>query len=66
MQRVVDGTISGQEIEAWAELLAGRPGIEYESGMESRLSAVLFQLSTPDINEPVTIEECWRLLEQLR
>ncbi|HEX7076764.1 MAG TPA: hypothetical protein VF226_22215 [Hyphomicrobiaceae bacterium] len=66
LQCVVDGTISEQELEAWSELIEGRPGIEYESGMESRLSEILFQLSTPEINEPVTVEKCWRLLKDLR
>jgi hypothetical protein len=66
LQCAVDGIISGQEIEAWAELIEGSPSIESESEMESRLSEVIFQLSTPDINEPVTIEKCWRLLKQLR
>lgn len=66
LQGVIDGAISGEEIEAWAELVEGRPGIEYESGMESPLSELLFQLSTPGINEPVTIEKCRSLLKQLR
>lgn len=66
LQRLVDGAISAEALEAWAEFVEGRPGIEYENGMEERLSEALFQLSTPEINEPVTAERCWRLLKQLR
>ena len=63
--RCIDGRISVSELGAWADLLEGRPGIEYEVGHEDQISEILFQLSTPDINEEVTPQKCWRLLKSL-
>lgn len=66
LRRCIDREIPGVDITAWAELVEGRPGIDYESEKEEELSEVLFELSTPEINEAVTPEKCWRLLKALR
>jgi hypothetical protein len=52
LQRCIKGKITTQDLENWAELLVGRPGIALETGSESKLEAVLFQISTPEINAP--------------
>jgi hypothetical protein len=61
----MEGRISVRELETWASLLEGRPGIDYEVGHEDQVSEVLFQLSTPNINEEVTSAKCWRLMKKL-
>ena len=65
LARCIDGRISVRELEAWASLLEGRPGIDYEVGHEDQVSEVLFQLSTPDINGEVSPQKCWRLMKNL-
>ncbi len=61
----VDGIITAGDLEVWAELIEGRPGIDFETSAEDELSEILFQISTPEINGPVSIEKCQRMLEQL-
>jgi hypothetical protein len=66
LQRCLEGEIPEADVTAWAELVEGRPSIDYESGKEEELADALFELSTPEINEPVTLEKCWRLLKAFR
>lgn len=66
LQRLIDGAISPVDLEAWAELVEGRPGVQYEYGREESVGEALFQLSTPEINESITSDLCWRLLKALR
>ena len=65
LARCIEGRISVRELETWASLLEGRPGIDYEVGHEDQVSEVLFQLSTSDINEEVTPAKCWLLMKKL-
>jgi hypothetical protein len=66
LQRCIKGEITAEDLENWAELLVGRPGIALETGSESKLEAVLFQMSTPEINAPLSAITCWRLLKELQ
>lgn len=65
LQRFVDGELSASDLETWADLVEGRSGIEYEASVEDELSEALFQLSTPDITGPNSLEKCRRLLQEL-
>lgn len=64
IQRCLDGTISLEELRAWAEALEGRDDVGYEEGGVDMREAV-FELATPELfGEPTTtISE---LLERLR
>ncbi len=66
LHRCIKGEITTEDLENWAELLVVRPGIGYETGSESKLEAVLFQISTPQINAPLSATTCWRLLQELQ
>jgi len=65
LTQCIEGRIPPRDLERWAGLIEGRPGIDYEAGHEEQLSEVLFQLSTPEINEVLTPQKCWRLLNSL-
>lgn len=64
IQRCLDGTISLEELRAWAEALEGRDDVGFEEGGVDMREAV-FELATPELfGEPTTtISE---LLERLR
>ena len=58
--RFQSGRVGEQELESLAELLEGEP-IIYEEGHEGAIADVLFWLSSPEINGPITttlIREC--------
>jgi len=61
----VNGRMTCLELENWADLIEGRPGIDFQFGAEEKLAGVLFKLSTPDINGPLTPQRCWELLKAL-
>jgi len=64
LQRRIDGEITAKDLELWADLVEGRPGIEYED--EEQCSDLLFQLSTPEINQPLSADACHRILAALK
>lgn len=66
LRRFIKGDITATDLEQWDDLVEGRPGIEYQTGYERILEKALFQLSTPDINRPITIAMCWRLLKEVQ
>jgi len=64
MRRFIGGEVTSAELTAWAELVTGLSGIEYASEEEGVIEDVLFRLSTPEINQPVTVDLCARLMGQ--
>src|SRR5687767_2101594 len=44
LQRVVDGTVSTRDAEAWANVLEGREDVALEGGREGVISKVLHEL----------------------
>lgn len=65
MQDFINGKVSKDELESWAELLEGRDSVEYEEGYEDRISDVLFWISTPDINKPINNNNINEYIEYL-
>jgi hypothetical protein len=64
LQRRIDEDITAKDLEIWADLVEGRPGIEYED--EEQCSDLLFRLSTPEINQPLSVESCRHILAELK
>ena len=60
LRRRIDSDITASDLELWADLVEGRAGIEYED--EEQCSDLLFQLSTPEINQPLSTDVCRRIL----
>ncbi|MDQ6713731.1 MAG: hypothetical protein M3Z28_11170 [Candidatus Dormibacteraeota bacterium] len=49
LDRYLDGAISTEELEQWANAIEGRDDIGFESGSEELLKDFVFQISTPEI-----------------
>ncbi len=71
LQQFLAGAVSAKQLEDWAELLEDRPGVEYEldPGAEEDAAIVadaLFELSTPEIHNPLTRARASEIIESLR
>ena len=63
--RFQSGDIGADELSSWAELLDAADEVVYESGYEEVVGEVLFVLSTPEINHPLSQSQCAELLQSL-
>ena len=52
LNRFVEGALTSQDVEAWADALEMREDV----GCDSNVAELLFQLSNPDINGALTAE----------
>jgi len=49
-----EGLLSGEQLQEWAEILEMNDHVEYEHDFEEAIASLLFFLSSPEINEPIT------------
>ncbi len=49
-----EGLLSGEQLQEWAEILEMNDHVEYERDAEEAVANLLFSLSSPEINEPIT------------
>jgi hypothetical protein len=49
-----EGLLSVEQLQAWAEILEMNDHVEYERDSQENVASLLFALSSPDINEPIT------------
>jgi hypothetical protein len=49
-----DHVLSADDCRRWAEALEGRDDVGLQAGAEDALKDLLFELSTPEITEPLT------------
>ena len=54
LERYLHGTLSANDVERWADAVEGRDDIQYCEGQEKKIADLLFILSCPDINEPLS------------
>ena len=54
LRRYLTGKLSSDGCREWAEAVFGRDDIGLEAGWEERLKRVLFEVSEPEINGPMT------------
>lgn len=54
LNRYLRGAISAVDVERWAEALVGRDDVGLLEGTEDLLKAAIFELSSPEINEPIS------------
>ena len=54
LHRYLDGALEAEECRQWAHAVLGRDDIAFEDGWGSRLKEVLFTMSEPEINLPIT------------
>lgn len=49
-----EGLLSGKQLQEWAGILEMNDRVEYERDAEEVVAGLLFSLSSPEINEPIT------------
>lgn len=64
--RVADGAAGPDELVVWAQAVHFEEWVDFEAGHEDLLTQFLFEISTPELFEPVTVEVCRRWLRALR
>ncbi|MGW5211172.1 hypothetical protein ACWEQO_08145 [Streptomyces sp. NPDC004051] len=65
LRKVLAGEALLGELTAWTEQLHMREDIDIEPGHEDLLTQFLFEMSTPELFEPITRELCSRWLNEL-
>jgi len=59
------GALSGEQLQEWADVLEMNEHVRYECGAEEAVADLLFRLSSPEINEPITPPAVRRLRASL-
>ncbi|WP_063038663.1 hypothetical protein [Nocardia grenadensis] len=65
LRKVLTGEALPGELTAWTEELHMCEDIDIEPGQEDLLTQFLFEISTPELFEPITRELCSRWLDKL-
>jgi len=63
--RYEEGLLSGEQLQDWSEFLEMNDYVEYERGREEIIADVLFRLSSPEINEPISSAVATRMRASL-
>lgn len=58
------GGVKAGDLNELADLLECEP-VEYEAGREGEIATILSHLSTPEINGPITVDECTAMIASL-
>jgi hypothetical protein len=66
LRRVLSGEALPGDLTAWTQELHMREDVDVEPGHEDLLTQFLFEMSTPELFEPITRELCSRWLDTLR
>jgi hypothetical protein len=61
-----NNTISSEQLREWADILEMNDYVRYEYGVEEVVADLLFRISTPEINEPITRDFARKLRFSLR
>lgn len=61
----VRGSLSATEVSDWANSMEENDHVLLEAGFEKLIADVLFQVSTPEINRPLSLEVAIELIAQL-
>ncbi|WP_415953375.1 hypothetical protein [Streptomyces sp. KLOTTS4A1] len=65
LRKVLAGEALAGDLTTWTEQLHMREDIDVEPGHEDLLTRFLFEMSTPELFEPITRELCSRWLDEL-
>lgn len=62
LDRYLDGHLSSEELEQWANAIEGRDDVGFEPGSEALLKDFVFQMAMPEITTAVTqaVAADWR------
>lgn len=56
------GSLTGNEVTVWANSVGGRTDIGFEFGADGAVEESLFWLAHPNINGPVSVELCRKIV----
>jgi len=65
MKKYLDDEISAAELSTWADKLEMREDLDYEDGRNKEIATVLLNLSSPEINQPITKENIQKLIDEI-
>jgi hypothetical protein len=65
MTRYLNGTLSGSQLQAWAESFEIREDVSFEKSCSDTLDEILFRLSNPEINEEISPQSIMRLQKMI-
>jgi hypothetical protein len=65
LARYLEGEVSLAELRAWADVLEARDDVALQTSCRDDLRQMLFELSTPEIFQPVTVEVVRAWLDRL-
>ncbi len=65
MKKYLDNEISASELSTWADKLEMREDLDYEDGRNKEIATLLFNLSSPEINQPITKENIQKLTDEI-
>jgi hypothetical protein len=54
LERYLRGTLCANDVQRWADAVEGRDDIQYSEAQEGEIADVLFRLSSPEINGPLS------------
>lgn len=65
LQLFIDGRLDKKQLQKWSEILEMNDLVDYEAGKEEVIADILFLLSTPEINEPISHDLALELQSKL-
>ena len=66
LEKAADGLVGLDELTTWAQTVHFIDGLDIEDGHEDLLTQFLFEMSTPELFEPVTTDLCHQWLSRIR
>lgn len=66
LERYLQGELSSQEIELWANQIEGRDDVWFEVCSAHEIEEVLYELANPVLTQPLSFGRAAELLETLR
>lgn len=66
LQRYLEGELSAQEVEDWADAIEGREDIGYEVSYEGLVLQAIIDLANPILSEQLTPQFAQEWIEKLR
>ncbi|AXR68712.1 hypothetical protein [Leptospira mayottensis] len=57
IQKYLDGNLTNNEVEEWANLIEGREDISFEVRNQALLQNIIFDLANPELTEQLTIKK---------
>lgn len=64
LNKYLQGDLTNQQLEYWANVIECRDDIGFEEGYEDILEEILFQLANPSLNEPLSNDDIKKIISE--